>query len=63
MTLKKISAKLNYKKDEIFCKVSSSATRILKADLIPFVNTQMYPFIREIVENKNWIGITTCFSY
>lgn len=56
VTLTKISAKLTHKKDEIICKISGSSTRLLKSELIPFVNTQVYPFIREIVENKNWIG-------
>jgi hypothetical protein len=56
VTLKKVAARLSYKKEEVVCKLSSKSLNTLQGQIIPFVNGKMYPFIREIVANKNWIG-------
>lgn len=56
--MEKAQVKIATKKGEIICKLQQVGALKHVTQLMPFMDEKLFIFTREVVANKNWIGIS-----
>lgn len=57
LPVEKASVKISGKKGEIICKLQQVGALKHVTQLMPFMDEKLFIFTREVVANKNWIGM------